>query len=49
MANIEITLGTGNEHKVFEINTIVKSLGYDNIKFVQAPKGFNPIEDGTTF
>ena len=46
---MEITLGTGNEHKVFEINTIVKSLGFDNIDFVPAPKGFNPIEDGDSF
>lgn len=46
---IEITLGTGNEHKVFEINTIVTSLGYDNIQFIPAPKEFNPIENGLTF
>ena len=46
---MKITLGTGNEHKVFEINTIVKSLGFDNIDFVPAPKGFNPIEDGDSF
>ena len=46
---MQITLGTGNEHKVFEINTIVKSLGYDNITFIPAQKGFNPVEDGETF
>ena len=46
---MKITLGTGNEHKVFEINTIVKSLGFDNIDFMPAPKGFNPIEDGDSF
>ena len=46
---MQITLGTGNEHKVFEINAIVNSLGYKNITFTPAPKGFNPIEDGATF
>ena len=46
---MQITLGTGNEHKVFEINAIVKSLGYDNIIFIPAQKGFNPVEDGETF
>lgn len=46
---LSIVLGTGNEHKVFEINTIVKTLGYDNIIFVPAPKGFDPVEDGSTF
>ena len=46
---MQITLGTGNEHKVFEINTIVNSLGYKNITFTPAPEGFNPIEDGLTF
>ena len=46
---MEIILGTGNEHKVFEINEIVKACGYDNIKFISAPKGFDPIEDGSTF
>ena len=46
---LNITLGTGNEHKVFEINTIVKSLGYDNIIFTPAPEGFNPVEDGESF
>ena len=46
---MEITLGTGNEHKVFEINTIVKSQGYDDIKFIPSPSGFNPVEDGSSF
>lgn len=46
---LEITLGTGNEHKVFEINEIVKSNGYDNIIFNPAPKGFDPTEDGDSF
>jgi len=46
---MKITLGTGNEHKVFEINTIVKSLGYTDIVFIPSPEGFNPIESGSTF
>jgi len=46
---IQITLGTGNEHKVFEINTITRTLNYENIVFIPAPKGFNPIENGSTF
>lgn len=46
---MEITLGTGNEHKVFEINTIVKSQGYENITFIAVKGDFNPIEDGATF
>lgn len=46
---MDIILGTGNEHKVFEINTIVKSLGYDNITFIPAPSGFDPVENGSTF
>ena len=45
---MEIALGTGNEHKVFEINEIVKGIN-KNIVFV-LPKGeFNPVEDGSTF
>lgn len=45
---MEITLGTGNEHKVFEINEIVKGVD-KNIVFV-LPKGeFNPVENGSTF
>ena len=46
---MEITLGTGNEHKVFEINTIVKAKGYDDISFVPVKGDFNPTEDGETF
>lgn len=46
---MEIVLGTGNPHKVFEINEIVKSNGYDDIVFVPAPSGFAPEENGTTF
>ncbi|MCR5266231.1 MAG: RdgB/HAM1 family non-canonical purine NTP pyrophosphatase [Cyanobacteria bacterium RUI128] len=46
---MEITLGTGNEHKVFEINTIVKSQGYENITFVAVEGDFDPTEDGSTF
>ena len=46
---MKITLGTGNPHKVFEINEIVKESGVCDIEFV-LPKGdFNPIEDGATF
>ena len=45
---MEIALGTGNEHKVFEINEIVKGVN-KNIVFV-LPKGeFNPVEYGSTF
>ncbi len=46
---MEITLGTGNEHKVFEINEIVKAQGYKNIVFKAVEGDFNPTEDGTTF
>ena len=46
---LTITLGTGNEHKVFEINTIVKSLGYDNIEFIPVKGKFDPVENGSTF
>ena len=46
---MQITLGTGNPHKVFEINTIVNTLGYKDIEFIPAPKGFNPSEDGDSF
>lgn len=45
----EIVLGTGNEHKVFEVNEITKSRGYDDICFIPAPEGFNPTEDGDSF
>lgn len=46
---MEITLGTGNEHKVFEINEIVKEQGYKDITFISVKGDFNPIEDGSTF
>ena len=46
---MEITLGTGNEHKVLEINEITSKNGYNDIVFVPAPKGFNPVEDGSAF
>ena len=46
---MEITLGTGNPHKVFEINEIVKSLGYEDIVFVPVKGEFNPEENGSTF
>lgn len=49
---MKIVLGTGNEHKVFEINQIVKSkLGAnaENIEFISPPAGFDPIEDGSSF
>ena len=46
---MEITLGTGNEHKVFEINEIVKAQGYKDISFAAVKGDFNPIEDGSTF
>lgn len=46
---MQITLGTGNEHKVQEINEIVKSIGASDIVFIPAPKGFAPIESGETF
>ena len=46
---MQITLGTGNEHKVQEINEIVKSIGANDIVFVPAPIGFSPVESGETF
>lgn len=46
---MHITLGTGNEHKVFEINEIVKSTGVEDIVFTPAPEGFSPVESGETF
>lgn len=46
---MQITLGTGNEHKVFEINEIVKEQGYKKIVFKAVEGGFNPIENGSTF
>ncbi len=43
---MKIVLGSSNEHKVREINDIVKGSG---IEFILPPSGFNPIEDGNTF
>ena len=43
---MKIVLGTGNEHKVFEVNEIAKNTG---IEFVPAPSGFSPEETGETF
>lgn len=45
-SRIKIVFATGNPHKVHEINEISKGSG---IEFVLPPKGFDPIEDGTTF
>ena len=42
----KITLATGNEHKVKEINLIAKDF---NIQFVLPQGEFNPIEDGQNF
>ena len=43
---MKIVLASSNEHKVKEINDIVKGSG---LEFVLPPKGFDPIEDGETF
>ena len=43
---MEIVLASSNEHKVKEINAIVKDLG---LTFILPPVGFDPIEDGKTF
>ena len=43
---LKITLATGNQHKVEEINLIAKN--YD-IEFVLPKGNFDPIEDGETF
>ena len=43
---MEIVLASSNEHKVKEINAIVKDSG---ITFVLPPAGFDPVEDGETF
>ena len=43
---MEIIIATSNEHKVKEINAIVKGAG---IKFVLPPEGFDPVENGNTF
>lgn len=44
--NMKIILASSNEHKVKEINAIVKGLG---IEFILPPEGFDPVEDGETF
>lgn len=43
---MKIVLATSNEHKVKEINEIVKNF---NLEFILPPKDFNPIENGKTF
>ena len=43
---MKIVLASSNEHKVKEINAIVKGTG---IEFILPPQGFDPIEDGNTF
>lgn len=43
---MKIVLASSNEHKVKEINDIVKGSG---LEFVLPPEGFDPIEDGETF
>lgn len=43
---MKIVLATSNEHKVHEINAIVKDFG---VEFILPPSDFDPIEDGLTF
>ncbi len=43
---IKIAFGTGNPHKVQEVNEISDG---SNIEFILPSKEFNPIENGTTF
>ena len=43
---MKIVLASSNEHKVREINAIVKNFG---IEFILPPAGFDPVEDGETF
>lgn len=43
---MDIVLATSNEHKVKEMNFIVKDSG---INFILPPKGFDPEENGLTF
>jgi len=43
---MKIVLASSNEHKVKEINAIVKGTG---IEFILPPAGFDPIENGMTF
>lgn len=42
----KLVFATSNPHKLQEVNDIAKGSG---IEFVLPPKGFDPIEDGTTF
>lgn len=43
---MKIVFATGNPHKLQEVNDIAKGSG---VEFILPPKGFDPIEDGTTF
>lgn len=43
---MKIVLASLNEHKVREINAIVKNFG---IEFILPPEGFDPVEDGESF
>jgi len=43
---MKIVLGTGNSHKVFEVNEIAKNSG---VEFILPPEGFNPEETGNSF
>ena len=43
---MKIVFATGNPHKLQEVNDIAKGSG---VEFTLPPKGFDPIEDGTTF
>ena len=56
---MKIVLASSNEHKVKEINAIVKDslskgegaskAGGGSVRFILPPAGFDPIEDGDTF
>lgn len=46
---MKIVFATGNPHKVEELKAIAESYGIKDIEFVLPPKGFDPLEDGTTF
>lgn len=45
---MKIVLASSNEHKVKEINAIVRQKNID-IEFILPPTGFDPIEDGISF
>ena len=45
---MKIVLASSNEHKVKEINAIVRQKNID-IEFILPPASFDPIEDGETF